>query len=319
MTNKKCHFRIDRFIFVLITVIMLIFVSDFVRRRICNYMNIYGSPHAVVKIQGLPDSAIGMSMTYETEKENTTQYKSTFIEIEIDNSQIFSGELLEVNSEKPYISPVINPTVNLVSYRNEYYTLINETDPVILNTEAADALNNMMEDYYKSTGQTNFLVYGTTNTYTGAGSYCPCAFPESITGNTIDVAVNVGASVLTYDGCDVEKWIVENCYRYGYIVRFPENKSEKTGYTYFPWHLRYVGKVHSAAMNELGYCLEEYLDLLDKYTYDHPLYYNLNGSMYYIYTEKSAGQTTNVSVPAQNQYTISGDNTDSFIITSLRV
>ena len=317
MDNKKPHFRIDRFILCILLIGVFFFMTDCVRRYYNERTHKYASMSIQVKIQGrVPGKATAMSLKSETEK-NNNEYNS-FTELKIDNSQVFSGELLEVNNQKPYVSQERPPTVNLISYRNDYYTLINDTDPVILNTEAAEALNNMMEDYYKSTGQSNFLIYGTTDTYTGDGSYCPYAFPESRTGNTIDVAVNVGSEVLTYDGCDVEKWIVENCYKYGYIVRFPENKSEKTGYTYCPWHLRYVGEVHAVVMHELGCCFEEYLDLLDKYTYNHPLYYNLNGSMYYIYTVKSAGQTTEVCVPAQSQYTISGDNTDSFVITSLR-
>ncbi|MCM1314748.1 MAG: D-alanyl-D-alanine carboxypeptidase family protein [Prevotella sp.] len=318
MVKKKRRFRVGRFIICIFAMVAVIFLSDCIRRYLNEKNDKYSSVSIQLKIQGkAPKRTVKINTEPETEK-NNNEYNNTFTELEIDYSQLFSGELVEVNSQKPYVSPEMTPTVNLVSYRNDYYTLINETDPVILNTAAADALNLMMEDYYKSTGQTNFLVYGTTDTYTGEGSFCPYSFPESITGNTIDIAVNVGSSVLTYDGCDVEKWLVENCHRYGYIVRFPKNKSEKTGYTYCPWHLRYVGKVHSAVMNELGCCLEEYLDLLRKYTYDHPLYYNLDGIMYYIYTVKSAGQKTTARVPVQSQYTISGDNTGSFIITSLK-
>ncbi|MDE6670721.1 MAG: D-alanyl-D-alanine carboxypeptidase family protein [Ruminococcus sp.] len=317
MDTKPIRLRLDRFILFLLSLALFIIMSDCARRYFNERTNKYASISIQVRVQGKTfGNTTATSVNSGTEKNN--EYNNSFTELDIDNSQVFSGELIEVNYQKPYVSAEIPPTVNLISYRNDYYTLINDTDPVILNAEAAEALNIMMEDYYKSTGQSNFLIYGTTDTYTGEGSYCPYAFPESITGNTIDVAVNVGSSVLTYDGCDVEKWIVENCYKYGYIVRFPENKSEKTGFTYCPWHLRYVGKVHAEVMHELGCCFEEYLELLDTYTYNHPLYYNMNGSMYYIYTAKSAGQTTKVCVPAQSEYTISGDNTDSFVITSLR-
>jgi len=36
-------------------------------------------------------------------------------------------------------------------------------------------------------------------------------------------------------------WLAENCYKFGFIIRYPEGKSEITGYIYEPWHIRYVG------------------------------------------------------------------------------
>lgn len=319
MGKKRRRFRTGRFILLVFTLTAVIFSADCIKRAVFRYMNLYGSEHAVVKIQGraVKKNAVKIKVN-EPEESGDEKYNSMFSETVIDESQLFSGSLVKVNSITPYVSTEMVQTVDLIYYRNDYYTLINETDSVILNVDAADALNLMMADYYDSTGQANFLVYGTTDTYTGESSYCPQAFPESVTGNTIDLAVNVGSTVLTYDGCDEEKWIVDNCYKYGYIVRFPANKSEMTGNAFCPWHLRYVGKVHSAVMNELGYCLEEYLELLKKYTYDHPLTYNLNGTMYIIYSVQSAGQTTTAKVPAVSEYTISGNNTDGFIITSLK-
>ncbi|MDE5556218.1 MAG: D-alanyl-D-alanine carboxypeptidase family protein [Ruminococcus sp.] len=319
MRKKTRHLRKGRFILAIFAVVMLIFPADFIRRSVFRYMDLYSSGHAVVKVQGRADKKnIAKINVNEPENSSDEKYNSMFSETAIDESQLFSGSLVKVDSDTPYISTEMTQTVDLIYYRNDYYTLINETDSVILNADAAEALNLMMADYYDSTGHTNFLVYGTTNTYTGEGSYCPKAFPESVTGNTIDLAVNVGSTVLTYDGCDDEKWIVDNCYKYGYIVRFPSGKSQITSNAFCPWHLRYVGKVHSAVMNELNCCLEEYLELLKKYTYDHPLTYNLNGTMYIIYSVQSTGQTTTAQVPAMSEYSISGNNTDGFIITSLK-
>lgn len=317
MRKKKRRFRAGRFILAVFTMVAVIFSADFIRRAVFRNMNLYGAEHAVVKIQGraVKKNIVKVNDS-EQEDSGNEKYDSMFSETAIDQSQIFSGNLVKVDNQTPYISTEMIQTVDLVYYRNDYYTLINETDSVILNAEAGEALNLMMADYYKATGKANFLVYGTTDTYTGAGSYCPKSFPESVTGNTIDLAVNVGSTVLTYDGCDEEKWIVENCHKYGYIVRFPEGKSRITGNSFCPWHLRYVGKVHSAVMNELNCCLEEYLELLKKYTYDRPLTYNLNGTMYIIYSVQSAGQTTTAKV--LKEYSISGNNTDGFIITSLR-
>ena len=54
-------------------------------------------------------------------------------------------------------------------------------------------------------------------------------------------------------------WLRENCARFGFILRFPKEKVEVTGINYEPWHFRYVGEEHAAAIMEQGLCLEEYL------------------------------------------------------------
>ena len=59
-----------------------------------------------------------------------------------------------------------------------------------------------------------------------------------------------------------QKWLMENSWRYGWILRYPNEKSEITGIIYEPWHYRYVGKTVAAEIYNLGVCLEEYLQML---------------------------------------------------------
>ncbi len=56
-----------------------------------------------------------------------------------------------------------------------------------------------------------------------------------------------------------QKWLMENSYKYGYILRYPTDKSDITGIHYEPWHYRYVGKDVAKEIYESGLCLEEYL------------------------------------------------------------
>ncbi len=56
-----------------------------------------------------------------------------------------------------------------------------------------------------------------------------------------------------------QKWLMENSYRYGFILRYPSDKSKITGIDYEPWHYRYVGKAAAKEIYETGVCLEEYL------------------------------------------------------------
>ena len=55
-------------------------------------------------------------------------------------------------------------------------------------------------------------------------------------------------------------WLKENCARFGFILRYPQDKVEITGINFEPWHFRYVGEEHAAKIMEQGICLEEYLD-----------------------------------------------------------
>lgn len=55
-----------------------------------------------------------------------------------------------------------------------------------------------------------------------------------------------------------QAWLVENCYKYGFILRYPEGKEDITGIVYESWHYRYVGVEAATAMVENGWCLEEY-------------------------------------------------------------
>ncbi len=56
-----------------------------------------------------------------------------------------------------------------------------------------------------------------------------------------------------------QKWLMENSYKYGWILRYPSDKSELTGIYYEPWHYRYVGKEAAKEMFEKDMCFEEYL------------------------------------------------------------
>ena len=50
-----------------------------------------------------------------------------------------------------------------------------------------------------------------------------------------------------------------HCWEYGFILRYPTDKSDLTGVGYEPWHYRYVGEEAAKAITEQGICLEEYL------------------------------------------------------------
>ncbi len=60
-------------------------------------------------------------------------------------------------------------------------------------------------------------------------------------------------------------WLAENCWDWGFIIRYTKEKEDITGYLAEPWHIRYVGTQHSLIMKRENLCLEEYLE-----KYAHP-------------------------------------------------
>ena len=59
---------------------------------------------------------------------------------------------------------------------------------------------------------------------------------------------------------ETQKWLMENCWRYGFILRYPNGTTEITGIIYEPWHYRYVGQPYAEEIHRMGLTLEEYLE-----------------------------------------------------------
>ena len=62
----------------------------------------------------------------------------------------------------------------------------------------------------------------------------------------------------SFDGTDEAIWLKNNAYKYGFILRFPKDKEDITGYKYEPWHYRYVGKEAAKIIYDDDITLEEY-------------------------------------------------------------
>lgn len=60
---------------------------------------------------------------------------------------------------------------------------------------------------------------------------------------------------------ETQKWLMANSWRYGFIHRYPNDKTDITGIIYEPWHYRYVGLDAAKKIYDLGVTLEEYLDM----------------------------------------------------------
>jgi D-alanyl-D-alanine carboxypeptidase len=93
---------------------------------------------------------------------------------------------------------------------------------------------------------------------------------EHQTGLAMDICstdANVSCIDSGFDNSAEAKWLSENCYKYGFIIRYPQGKEDKTGYKYESWHVRYVGTELAKTLYNNGnwVSIEEYFDITSQY------------------------------------------------------
>ncbi|SDB14230.1 D-alanyl-D-alanine carboxypeptidase [Ruminococcaceae bacterium FB2012] len=182
------------------------------------------------------------------------------------------------------------------------------------------AFNEMVCAFYAKTGKATIMLTDLYLENDGDGK--PCYEHES--GLAIDLRLYFEAEKTfpEFTGTGEYSWFADNCYKYGFILRYPAEKAAVTGVQGIANHFRYVGKPHAEIMKKNKLCLEEYLDMLKQYKIDSPYSYEAeDGSCWAIYYfEQSTEPTTNIPIPldkTDTEYThsISGDNRDGYIIT----
>ncbi len=81
---------------------------------------------------------------------------------------------------------------------------------------------------------------------------------EHQTGLAVDMATDASFST-DFSGSEHYAWLQENAWKFGFILRFPEDKVPVTGIQFEPWHWRFVGRYHAKKIHDAGVCLEEYI------------------------------------------------------------
>ena len=267
-----------------------------------------------------------------SESEAATEPKTVYENVSVSNEDVHAGDLILVNTDTANAEE--NPTeiVSIYDHKTDnYHVSGTETS---LRQPALDALNQMLDAFYVATGHQDMIVisgYRTTQQQqelydadlaeTGEQTSTRVALPghsEHESGYALDFSLYTDGVQYDYDGTGEYAWINENCAHYGYVLRYAEDKQETTGIQAEPWHYRYVGQPHATYMMENNVCLEEYLTLLKNYTADEPLSItNWDGEIYQVYyvATDTSTDSTYVMVPPDAKYTISGNNSDGFIVT----
>lgn len=104
--------------------------------------------------------------------------------------------------------------------------------------------------------------------YTGESALIEAAKSVAVPG-TSEHQLGLAMDILDLDNSNLDnsqewtptqRWLIQHCWEYGFILRYPNGTSEITGIIYEPWHYRYVGKTVAKEITEKGITLEEYLE-----------------------------------------------------------
>lgn len=251
---------------------------------------------------------------YENDKDD--RRTSENIQKEIAEEQIYQGNLLLVNIEYPVHPESIKSDVIHLSAHNELtkgYGLLNSE--IYLSEDVAREFSEMIAAAKKE-GVRNFSITSgfrgfeeQSVLYQEMGS--DYALPAGNSEHNLGLSLDVGSTQMKMADAPEGKWIEENAWKYGFILRYPKDKTEITGIQYEPWHIRYVGLPHSTIMKEKNFALEEYLDYLKE---EKQISASINGEKYKI-TYYSISQSRTINVPDNSYFEISGNNIDGVIVT----
>lgn len=213
------------------------------------------------------------------------------------NNDIHSNPILDTNPEsilvfvnKEYSLPADYVPEDLV-IPNVFFNFSYYDEKKLMRKEAATALEELFSAAKKENiilcGISGYRSYARQKTiyskniikkgvsYTNKYSAMP-GKSEHQTGLSIDVsAASIGYRLEpifseTKEGI----WLANNCYQYGFIIRYPKDKSDITGYAYEPWHIRYVGIDVATYLYKNNLTFEEYvkytpsIDLNEDISYD---------------------------------------------------
>lgn len=261
----------------------------------------------------------------------TDKLPSGFTTVSVARESLYKGPLILVNNDhKCGIDGV-----NLVGMMEKYNKTFKVADyDVKVNRAIMENINSMFSDFHDLYGDNNLIVNSAyrsqevqqtiyDNTLSSKGEegmqwVAKPGYSEHQTGYAFDLSlITPEGNINDYDGSGNYSWINENCSRYGFVVRYDDKKKEITGIANEPWHFRYVGQQHAVYMVQHNLCLEEYIDLLRGYSVQSPLVLkdlSMNEYKTYFVKAQKTG-STQVPVPKDGEYEISGNNVDGFIVT----
>ncbi len=257
-----------------------------------------------------------------------------YTELQLSKNDIHKGSLIFVGSNYKVVYPT-DDLIPLSGNKTTSYSI--SSNNVMVHKSILADLNRMMDDFKEASDKAGLTVWTAFrdeetqakiyNDYVAkngeeAAKQIVSKPGESDHNTGLGFSLKVFTKGLSYQLWEIDgyDWIQENCYKYGFVERYPKNKIDITDVNYSTAHyIRYVGVPHAEIMSANSYCLEEYLSFIKDYSFDNSHYECTleNGDAYEIYyvSAENAVDLVNIPVPKDYEYSISGDNMNGFIVT----
>lgn len=259
--------------------------------------------YCLIPLENAEDILVGVNfvinkktITFNRKNENIYMIaKEPHVEYETDMDKYWSA----INSDDDYITILVNKEHSVdENYPADKDSLIEipakyrKSDVIYLYKDAEKALEALMQDAF-ALGYTDTYVTSAYRSY----SYQSMLFydiyvkqemqnglsesdainkvltysqrpgeSEHQTGLCVDFTTRGIGGVLedTFETTEVFKWLKDNAWKYGFILRYPKEKSDITGISYESWHYRFVGLQRASIIYQTGMCYEEYLEYFEK-------------------------------------------------------
>lgn len=240
----------------------------------------------LIKILAEPaDTADDKSSSSVASVSSSANVQSEVTSIDVSSESVTSKEQIDVNSWQ----------LRLVNSKNRLDEDFSVTTAVIkdefaaydsmkFDARAIDSLHDMFKaakqdgitlsviSSYRTVARQTTLYKNKINYYLDKGYGQAEAEAEAATvvavpgtsEHNLGLAIDINSVEQNFDETKEYRWLEKNAAKYGFVLRYPKSKEEITGIIYEPWHYRYVGVGAAKQMNDLGMCLEEYVEYLKK-------------------------------------------------------
>ena len=234
----------------------------------------------------------------DTERTDKPKYDTTTVSVSKD--ELYRGSLIEVNE-------ILSSHITETDLKNLYGNTKNvafASSSMFVSDEAKLALELLCADYIEAYPTEKLLV---------SLAYSDACY-DTLSGNSVKLR---NEKVSSPEGVATAKaFLAANAKNYGFVRRYLPEYSKSTGESGDGYEslYRYVGIPHSIFMENHKLSLEEYLCYLKQFTDTH-LFIKCDDKEYEIFYAPSAGAATEIRIPRDELYTISGNNNDGFIVT----
>lgn len=256
---------------------------------------------------------------YPSNKPNQTQEVSSQVKnqtIKVAKDQVYQGSLILVNKVYPLHQQGVKSDVIKLSQHKE---LVKGYGLYDNNIQLSKSVVQAFQKLVGAADKDKVRNFSITSGYRGLKEQeklyeemgSDYALPAGYSEHNLGLSLDIGSTLMEMNQAPEGKWLNQNAWKYGFILRYPKDQTAITGIQYEPWHYRYVGLPHSAIMQKQHLVLEQYLDCVKK---EKSVTFQVDGEKYEISYYPVSNNTT-IKVPANRRYEISGNNMDGVIVT----